>query len=168
MTVTKAIGYSIALSFILIYVTPALQEPAGAAMLEVASKRFSAGYIPVIGSYVEYEVALSNLGQEVIKDQSLHVMLVSDSNKTLSVASYSVRELSPGERRVLYLGPFKIEDIGRHHLLAEMEGVSLQYEQDSFTSYGQEAVQTIIIAVPLVAAGAGVAGFSLYKKRKAV
>jgi|SRR5690606_7961778 len=166
MTVAKAIGYSLLLSFLLVYVAPALPEPAEAAVLEVVSKRFSAGYIPVVGSYVEYEVALSNVGTEVIKDKSLHVMVVSDENKTLSDALYSVQELIPGERRILYLGPFKIEDMGRHQLLAEMNGVSLQYAHDSFTSYGQEAVQTILIAIPLIATGVGVVGFSLYKRRK--
>ncbi|MEW6604447.1 MAG: hypothetical protein AB1351_07120 [Thermoproteota archaeon] len=168
MTVAKATGYSLLLSLLFLYVAPALQEPADAAVLEVVSRRFSAGYMPVIGSYVEYEVALANVGAGVIEGQSLHVVVVSDSNKTRSAASYSVQELRPGESRTLYLGPFKIEDGGRHQLLAEMDGVSLQYEPDSFTSYGQKAVQTILIAIPLIAAGAGVVGFSLYKKIGAV
>ncbi|HEX7031877.1 MAG TPA: hypothetical protein VF172_02645 [Nitrososphaera sp.] len=168
MTVAKAAGYSLLLSLLFLYISPALQEPADAAVLEVVSRRFSAGYIPIIGSYVEYEVSLANVGAEAIEDRSLHVMVLSDGNKTRSYASYSVRELRPGESRMLYLGPFKIEDVGRHQLLAEMDGVSLQYEQDSFISYGQEAVQTVLIAIPLIAAGGGVVGFSLYKKRKAV
>lgn len=168
MTVGKAAGYSLLASLLFLYVAPALQQPADSAVLEVVSKRFSAGYIPVIGSYVEYEVILTNVGARVIEGQALHVVLVSDSNKTYSAASYSVQELGPGESKTLHLGPFKIEDEGRHQLLAEMDAISLEYEPDSFTVYGQEAVQTILIAIPLIVAGAGVAGFSLYKKRRAV
>lgn len=164
MTIAKATAYSLLLSLILLHVVPALQEPAKTVALEIVSRRFSSGYIPAIGSYVEYEVTLVNVGTAVIEDQSLRVTVASDSSKTWSTASYSVRELRPGESKTLHLGPFKIEDVGRHRLLAEMGEVSLQYEQDSFITYGREAIQTITIAILLIVAGAGVVGFSLYKK----
>jgi hypothetical protein len=104
----------------------------------------------------------------LIKDQSLSVSLVSDSNKTHSAASHSVQMLGAGESMTLHLGPFKIEDEGRHRLLAEMGSIPLSYEPDSFTAYRQEAAQAALIAVPLIAVGAGLVVFSLYRKRRAV
>ncbi len=164
----SATGYSLLLSLLLLNVASALQQPANAASLEIVSTHFSAGYMPVVGSYVEYEVRLTNTGEGMIEDQSLRVSLVSDSNRTHSAASYSVQMLGAGESKTLHLGPFKIEGEGRHQLLAEFGGVSLLYKPDSFTAYRQEAVQTILIAIPLMVAGAGLTGFSLYRKRRAV
>lgn len=165
----RMIGYSLILSLLFLRALPALQQSSDAAMLEVTSRRFSAGYLPVIGSYVEYEVRLVNVGVRMIEGQSLQVLLISDSNRTYSAASYSVQELEPGESKTMHLGPFKIEDEGRHQLLAEMNDISvLQYEADSFTAYRQEAVQAVLISIPLIAAGAGAVGFSLYKRRRSV
>lgn len=164
----KAIGYSLFLSLFLLNVASTLQQPANAASLEIVSTHFSAGYMPVVGSYVEYEVRLTNTGEGMIEDQSLRVSLVSDSNRTHSAASYSVQMLGAGESKTLHLGPFKIEDEGRHELFAEMGGISLSYDPNSFTAYRQEAVQAVLIAIPLIAAGAGLTGFSLYRKKRAV
>jgi hypothetical protein len=145
----------------------ALAQPAGSAALEITSKRYSAGYLPVAGSYVEYEARLTNTGAGPIEGP-LRVLLASDGNATRSEAEYSVPALVPGESKTFNLGPFRIEKEGGHRLLAEMGGVSLDYEPDSFAAYRSEAVQAALIAIPLIAAGAGLVGFSLYRKRRSV
>jgi hypothetical protein len=137
-------------------------EPAD---LEIVSKRYSSGYLPAVGSYVEYEVRLTNEGSLALENQSLRVSLVSDGNSTRS-ATYSVPLLGPGDSKILHLGPFKMEEEGEHRLMAELDGVALSL--DSFAVYRPEAVQAALVAIPLIAAGAGIVGFSLYRKRKDV
>src|SRR5687767_11713490 len=90
----------------------AFAQPAGSAALEITSKRYSAGYLPVAGSYVEYEVRMTNTGLGPIEGP-LHVLLVSDGNTTRSEAEYSVPALAPGESKTFNLGPFRIEEEGR-------------------------------------------------------
>lgn len=162
------LGGSVALLMLFLPATVALQQPADSVTLEITSKRYSAGYLPVAGSYVEYEVRLTNSGARAIESQSLHVSLVSDGNGTHSAATYSVPSLGPSESKTLHLGPFKMEEEGMHRLLAEMDGASLNYKPDSFIAYRQETVQTVLIAIPLIAAGAGIIGFSMYRRRRAV
>lgn len=165
-TITIGIGCSLILLMLFLPLA-ALQQPAESAALEITSKRYSAGYLPVAGSYVEYEAVLTNTGAGPI-DGPLRVLLVSDGNATHSEAEYSVPALAPGEGKTLHLGPFRIEAEGGHRLLAEMGGVSLDYEPDSFAAYRQEAVQAALVAIPLIAAGMGLVGFSLYRKRRSV
>ncbi len=139
-------------------------------IVEIVSKQYSSGYLPVVGSYVEYKVRLTNIGSVAVENQSLRVSLVSDGNKTHSSAVYSTGPLEPGESKNLHLGPFKMEDEGKHRLLllAESEGLALDYPHpDSFIVYQQSTVQVIIfVAVPLVVAGSGIVGFSLYQRAR--
>lgn len=144
------------------------QQLAAEAGLQVVSKHHSSGYIATVGSYVEYEVRLTNEGAVPIEDKSLHVSLVSEGNKTHSAAEYSVSSFEPGESKTLYLGPFRIEEEGGHRLLAQIDGVTLDYASDTFMAYGEGAVQAILVAIPLIACGAGAIGFFFYVKRKAV
>ena len=138
----------------------------GELTVEIVSKHYSSGYLPVTGSYVEYEFRLANTGAHAIENQSLRVSLVSESSTTHS--AHSVQLLGPGESKTLHLGPFKMENEGEQRLLAEMDGVALGYKPDSFNVYRSEAVQVALIAIPLMAAGAGITGFSLYRKRRPV
>jgi hypothetical protein len=138
-------------------------EPAD---LEIVSKRYSSGYLPAVGSYVEYEVKLTNEGSLVLENQSLRVSLISDGNRTHSEATYSVPLLGPGDSKILHLGPFKMEEEGEHRLLAELDGAALGV--DSFVVYRPEVFQAALVAIPLIAAGAGIVGFSLYRKRRDV
>ena len=164
-------GRLLAFSFITLLVVPligALGQPAFNATLEVTSMRYSAGYVPVVGSYVEYEVRLTNEGTHLIENQSLRVLLVAENNRTNSSAEYSLSSIVPGGSMILHLGPFKMEGEGEHRLFAEIDGVTLNYKPDSFRVYRQETLQTTYVAIPLVAAGAGLIGFSIYQKRRAV
>jgi hypothetical protein len=61
-----------------------------------------------------------------------------------------------------------MKDEAKHTLIADMGGSSLGYGPDPFVVYRPEAMQAVLIAVPLIAAGAGIVGFSLYRKRRAV
>lgn len=143
------------------------QSPTDVSM-QVVSKHYSSGYLPVTGSYVEYEVRLENQGEGALENGTLEVSLVSADNETHSSAAYSVPLLSPGEGKTLHLGPFRMEGEGGHRLIAEMDGATLDYEPDSFAVYRQEAVHAALVAISLIAAGAGLAGFSLYRRRKTV
>jgi len=146
----------------------ALGLPADYATMEVTSKHYSAGYVPVVGSYVEYEVRLENEGSHSIENQWLKVSLGAENNRTNSSAEYSILSIAPSESMILHLGPFKMEAEGEHRLLAEIDGVTLNYEPDSFNVYKQETLQTVYVAIPLIAAGAGLIGFSIYRKKRAV
>lgn len=146
----------------------ALGQPAFDATLELTSKRYSAGYVPVIGSYVEYEARLTNEGTHPIENQSLRVSLVAENNMTNSSAEYSISSIAPGESMILHLGPFKMEGESGHRLLAEIDGANLNYNPDSFSVYRQETLQTAYVTIPLVTAGTGLIGFSVYRKRRAV
>jgi hypothetical protein len=158
-------------SFIGLLVVPLigmLGQPAYDASLEVTSKRYSAGYVPVVGSYVEYEVRLTNEGTHSIENQFLRVSLVAENGGTNSGAEYSLLSIAPGESLILHLGPFKIEGEGEHRLHAEIDSVIIDYRPDSFSVYRQETLQTVYVAIPLVVAGSGLIGFSVYRKRRAV
>lgn len=133
---------------------------------EIVSKRFSSGYFPVVGSYVEYEIRLTNTGNVTLEDQSLWVSLVSEDNRTHSYATYSVSLLEPGGSKTLYLGPFKMEKEGWHRLQAGMDGVALDFQSDSFMVYRQDPTQAALVAIFLIMAGGGIVGFSLYRKRR--
>jgi hypothetical protein len=167
MPAALAIATAAGLLLLLVLPLAIFAQPASSAALEITSKRYSAGYLPATGSYVEYKAKLTNMGAEPIEGQ-LRVLLVSDGNATHSAAEYSVQALAPGESKTLHLGPFRIEGEGSHRLLAEMDGVSLDYEPDSFAAYRPEAIQAALIAIPLIAAGVGLVGFSLYRKRRSV
>jgi hypothetical protein len=133
---------------------------------EIVSKRFSSGYFPVAGSYVEYEFRLTNTGNVTLEDQSLWVSLVSEGNKTHSYAKYSVSLLEPGGSKTLHLGPFKMEEEGWYHLQAGMDGVVFDFQPSSFMVYRQDTTLATFVAIPLIIAGAGIVAFSLYLKRK--
>ncbi len=136
-------------------------------VMEIVSKHYSTGYLPLVGSYVEYEVRLTNTGDIAIENQSLWVSLVSDGNKTHSSATYSIGVLEPGKSKTLYLGPFRMEGEGRHSLFVKIDDdMTLDYHPDSFIVYRQDLIQTILIAVPLIVSGSGIVGFSLYKRRR--
>jgi hypothetical protein len=135
--------------------------------MEIVARHYSSGYLPVVDSYVEYEVRLENNGEVALEDNILEVSLVSNDGIDSS-AAYSVPLISPGGSMTLHLGPFKMEGEGDRRLVAELEGASLRFEPDSFTVYRQEATYAILIAIPLIAAGAGIVGFSIYRKRRAV
>ena len=46
--------------------------------------------------------------------------------------------------------------------------IALGYETDTFTVSRQDAVDAVLIAIRLIAAGTVAIGFSLYRKRRAV
>lgn len=162
------LGCSFALLVLLLPLAAAALDPANPVGLEIVSKRYSSGYLPVVEGYVEYEARLTNGRGGALENQTLQVSLVSDDGRTRSSAAYSVPLLNPGDTKTLHLGPFRMEGEGGHRLLAEMDGVDLGYSPDSFTVYRQEVLQAALIAIPLIAAGAGLVGFSLYRRRKAV
>jgi hypothetical protein len=164
----RLVVFSILIVAFSLPLTEALQLPASAASMEVTSKRYSSGYTPVVGSYVEYEVRLTNKGGGPIENQSLRVSLVSENNATHSYAEYTLSSLGPDESKIFHLGPFKMEEEGGHRLLAEMDGMVLDYKPDLFSVYRQETLEVVYVAVSLVAAGAALAGFSVYRKRRAV
>lgn len=166
MKTGRLLGCSFALVLLFLPLAAAAQEPANSVILEIVSKRYSSGYLPVVESYVEYGVRLTNAGNLALENQTLRVSLVSEGSGTRSSAAYSVPLVTPGESETLYLGPFKMEEEGRQRLLAELDGVALDYEPDSFVVYRQEAVQTALIAIPLIVAGSGIVGFTLYRKRR--
>jgi hypothetical protein len=134
--------------------------------LEIVSKRYSSGYLPVVGSYVEFEVRLTNGASFALENQSMRVSLVSEGNRTHSSAEYSVAHLEPGESKTFHIGPFKMEEEGEHRLLAGFDSITLGYKLDSFAVYRPEAVQASFIAISMIAAGSGMVGFFLYRKRK--
>jgi hypothetical protein len=162
------LGCSFALLALLVPLAAAALDLVNPVDLEIVSKRYSSGYLPVLEGYVEYEARLTNGGGAALENQSLRVSLVSNGNRTHSSAAYSVPLVGPGESKTLHLGPFKMEEEGGHRLLAELEGVALGYKPDSFVVYRPEAVQAALVAIPLIAAGAGIDGFYLYRKRKTV
>jgi hypothetical protein len=162
------LGCSFALLALFLPLAAAALDPANPVGLEIVSKRYSSGYLPVVEGYVEYEARLTNGGGAALENQSLRVSLVSDGNRTHSSAAYSVPLVGPGENKILHLGPFKMEEDGGHRLLAELDGAALGYKPDAFVVYRPEAVQAALVAIPLIAAGAGIVGFSMYRKRKAV
>lgn len=145
-----------------------MAEQADPVNLEIVSKDYSSGYLPTVGSYVEYEVRLTNEGSLALENQSLQVSLVSEGGKTSSSASYTLVSLAPSESMTLHLGPFKLEEDGGHRLLAELDAVVLGFEPDSFTVYRPDAVQALLVAGSLIVAGAGIIGFSRYRKSKTV
>ena len=114
----------------------------------------------------KYEIKLTNSGNEAVKNQSFWVLLASENNKTHSSGTYSVTLIEPDGSRTLHVGPFKIEEEGRHRLLAGMEGVTFDYPPDSFTVYRQDVILATFIAIPLIIGGAGMVAYSLYRKRK--
>lgn len=134
--------------------------------VEIVSKRFSSGYFPVAGSYVEYEVRLTNMEDVAVENQTLWVSLVSDGNRTRSYATYSISLLEPGGSKNFHLGPFKMQEEGRHRLQAGMDGVVLDFQPESFMVYRQDPSQAVLVAIPLIMAGTGIVGFSLYRKRR--
>jgi hypothetical protein len=135
--------------------------------MQIVAKHYSSGFLPVVDSYVEYEVRLDNNGGAALEDRTLEVSLVSDDGIDSS-AAYSVPLISPGGSMTLHLGPFKMEGEGDRRLVAELDGAALSFEPDSFTVYRQESIYALLIAIPLIAAGAGLVGFSIYRKRRAV
>lgn len=157
----RELGCLLILLALFLPLAAAASEPV---ILEIVSKRYSSGYLPVAGGYVEYEARLTNAGSLALENQSLGVSLVSEGNRTHSEAEYSVPLLRPGDSKTLHLGPFKMEEEGGHRLLAELGGAG--YNPDSFAVYRPEAVQAALVAIPLIAAGAGIAGFSLYMRRR--
>jgi hypothetical protein len=155
------LGYSLAV-LVALQLTLAVGQQTVTA--EVISKGYSSRYFPVVGSYVEYEVRLTNTGDVAVENRLLVVSLVSDGNRTHSYATYSIELLQPGGSRTLYLGPFKMEEEGGHRLLVSIEGAALDYHPDSFTVYRQEAIHGVLVAVPLIVAGAAIVSFSIYRK----
>jgi len=141
-------------------------QQAGAVNADIVSKRYSSGFFPVVGGYVEYEVRLKNTGIEAVENQSLWVSLTSENNKTHSYGRYSITLIEPDGSKTLRLGPFKMEEEGRHRLLVGMDGVTFHSQPDSFTVYRQDDLQAALIAIPLITAGAGIVGFTLYRKSK--
>jgi len=133
---------------------------------EIVTKRYSSGFFPVVGSYVEYEIKLTNAGSEAVENQSLWFLLTSENNKTHSNGTYSIALIEPNGSRNLHVGPFKMEEEGKHRLLAGIEGVPFDYQLDSFIVYRQDVIQAAFIAIPLIIGGAGIVAFSLYRKRK--
>lgn len=138
----------------------------GTVAVEIVSKHYSSGYFPTIGSYVEYEIMLTNSAHTTVENQSMRVSIISDNRKTHMPEVYSIALLEPDESKSLILGPFKIENEGKHNLLLEMEGVSLNYRPDSFIVYRQDTIQVILVAVPLLIAGSGIVGLSLDRNKR--
>ncbi len=138
---------------------------------EILSKRYSSGYFPVVDEYVEYQIRLTT-ADLTLKNQSLLVSFLSESNRTHSLVSYSMPLLGPEDGMVLNLGPFKMKDEGEHRLLLEMKNsdpsadLALVYQPDSFIVYRKESLNTIFIATMLIAVGAGVTFFSFRNMRK--
>ena len=141
-------------------------QQAGAVNAEIVSKTYSSGLFPVVGSYVEYGIKLTNAGNEAVENQSFWVLLASENNRTHSSGTYSVTLIEPDGSRTFHVGPFKIEEEGRHRLLAGMGGVTFDYQPDSFTVYRQDVILATFIAIPLIIGGAGMVAYSLYRKRK--
>jgi len=133
---------------------------------EIVSKRYSSGYFPVVGSYVEYELRLTNEGSNDVENQSLWILLKSEDNKTHSNAIYSIPVISAHSSKILHLGPFKMEGEGSHQLLSGMRGMAFDYRPDSFTVYRNDVISTLSVGIPLIMAGAGLVIFSLFWKRK--
>jgi hypothetical protein len=163
----RLLGYLLPAVLVVLTLAAAFGQQ-GELTVEIVSKRYSSGYFPVVGSYVEYEVRMINTGNIEVKNVSLLVSLVSDGGRTNSSAAYFVAYIGPGESKTLHLGPFKVEQEGGHRLLARLDGAGLDYSSDSFAVYRPEAIQAGLVAIPVIAAGAGLVGFSLYRKRKVV
>jgi hypothetical protein len=138
----------------------------GGISAEIVTKHYSSGFFPVIGGYVEYEIKLTNAGNEAVENQSFWVLLTSESNKTHSNGTYSITLIEPEGSRTFHVGPFKMEEEGRHRLLAGMEDVAFDYQPDSFTVYRQNVILATFIAIPLIIGGTGIVAYSLYRKRK--
>jgi hypothetical protein len=142
---------------------------------DLVSKHYSSGLLPVVDAYVEYELKLTNHGSTLVEDHLLIVSLISEENRSGSIASYSILLLDQGESKNLHLGPFKMNSEGEHQLLLELEhkneqstkaNIPLRYRPDSFIVYRQEAIWTIVIAASFVSTGAMMIGFLSFRKRR--
>jgi len=167
LSIGDLLGYSFLILLAAYFqLVPASGQQDVAVNAEIVTKRYSSGFFPVVGSYVEYEIKLTNAGNEVVENQSLWFSLTSENNKTHSNSTYSITLIESDGSRNLHVGPFKMEEEGKHRLLAGMEGVKFDYQPDSFTVYQQDIIQAAFIAIPLIMGGAGIVAFSLYRKRK--
>jgi hypothetical protein len=162
------------LSVLLLALVPiaALGQPLGIDV-EIISRRHSTGYLPVVEGYAEYEVKLTNTDDSAIENRSLQVSLLSNNNnKTHTFAEYSIPFLGPKESRIFHLGPFKLLEEGEHRLLIGMKNknspneMESNYQYDSFTVYRQDAIWALYISISLLAVGAGISGYSFYRRRK--
>lgn len=143
----------------------AAQEHYETITADIVSKRFSSGYFPVVGSYVEYEVRVTNIDDIVLENQSLWVSLASEANRT-RYATYFISLLEPGGHKSIHLGPFKMEDDGWHELKVGIDGAALDFQPDSFMVYRQDPTQAFLVGIPTIMAGAGIVCFSLYRKKR--
>jgi hypothetical protein len=142
------------------------QEKARAINAEIVSKRYSSGLFPSIGSYVEYDMKLNNVGSEPISNQSLWVLLTSENNKTRSYATYTILLIEPQASKTLHLGPFKMQEEGNHELFVGMQGVAFEYRPDLFSVYRQDIIGSISAGIVLIIAGLVIVSFSMYRKHK--
>jgi hypothetical protein len=150
----------------LVQLAAASGQQDGAINAEIVAKRYSSGFFPVVGSYVEYEIKFTNAGTEAAENQSFWILLTSESNKTHSNGTYAITLIEPNDSRTFHVGPLKMEEEGRHRLLAGMESVAFDYQPDSFTVYRQDVILATFISIPLIIGGAGIIAFSVYRKRK--
>lgn len=150
----------------LVQLSAAFGQQDGAINAEIVAKRYSSGFFPVVGSYVEYEIKFTNAGGEAVENQTFWVLFTSESNKTHSNGTYFITLIEPNDSRTFHVGPFKTEEEGGHRLLAGMERVAFDYKPDSFTVYRQDVILATFIAIPLILGGVGIVALSIYWKRK--
>ena len=143
----------------------AAQENHETITAEILSKRFSSGYFPVVGSYVEYEVKVTNNDDIVLSNQSFWASLASNGNQT-RYATYFVSRVDPGNYKTIHLGPFKMEDEGWYELKVGIDNATIDFQPDSFMVYRQDPTQALFVGIPTLMAGAGITCFSLYRKRR--
>jgi len=142
----------------------AAQENHETITAEIVSKRFSSGYFPVVGGYVEYELMLANKDYIVLENKSLWATLASDGNQT-RYATYFLPRVEPGGQKTVHLGPFKMEDEGWYELKVGIGNATLDFQPDSFMVYRQDPTWIFFVGIPAIMAGAGITWFSLYRKK---
>jgi hypothetical protein len=142
----------------------AAQENHETITAEIVSERFSSGYFPVVGSYVEYELMLTNKDDIVVENQSLWATLASDGNQT-RFATYFLSRVEPGGQKTIHLGPFKMEDEGWYELKVGIGNATLDFQPGSFMVYRQDPTWIFLVGISAIMAGAGITWFSLYRKK---
>ncbi|GEM_PF-3475812 len=147
--------------------------------VEIVSKRFSSGYLPVVDEYVEYQIKLTNDESIPIQNQSLWALFTSKDNRTHSSGSYTIVSLNSNDSETFFLGPYKMRETGEHYLFLGMNrkgdpslpnGILVNFQPnspvDSFFVYDRSFIQLVPISLALVILAAAITiGFKFYRNR---
>lgn len=147
----------------------------------ILSKHYSGTEVtPMINEYVEYDLSIKNTSDVPIENESLWISFTSTGGRTNVSTSFSVQNLSPGDSKVLHLGPFKLREAGEHSLFMGMNTqaksslpneISISHEPDrpfdTFTVYEPVPIQVTVAGIVSIVLGIGIIlGIFYFKKKK--